>query len=334
MLVVALEPGAAARALTTAGAPRRPRPRCRARSTGRVRRSCELGADIGAGMPGEPAYYRGRVTDTRGRPVANCVMDVWSGDGDGIYDMQIGATPACGCARASAPTRRALPLLVDPADLLPGARRRAGRRRCCARWAATRTGPGHIHMKVYAPGHQPLTTHLFVADSPYLDSDAVFGVRDSLIVQFEKHAPGTAPDGRKMTKPYHTAHYDFRLVPKRWQRERSRCSVRLKEPAMKIGKATVPHSAICTSTRTRIVVRGADLCDELIGQIGFADYFCFLLTGRRPDAGRERGARRDAGGDRRARPGAERAGEPHDAGRGARCDAGRGGRRHPRLAAR
>ena len=73
--------------------------------------------------------------------------------------------------------------------------------------------PGHIHMKVYAPGHQPVTTHLFVADSPYLDSDAVFGVRNSLIVPFEKHAPGTAPDGRVMTVPYHTAHYDFRLVP-------------------------------------------------------------------------------------------------------------------------
>jgi hydroxyquinol 1,2-dioxygenase len=52
-----------------------------------------------------------------------------------------------------------------------------------------------------------------VADSPFLDSDAVFGVRDSLIVEFERHEPGAAPDGRKMNKPYHVAHYDFRLVP-------------------------------------------------------------------------------------------------------------------------
>ena len=73
--------------------------------------------------------------------------------------------------------------------------------------------PGHIHMMVSAPAHQPLTTHLFVANSPYLDSDAVFGVRDSLIVEFERHEPGTAPDGRKLNKPYHVAHYDFRLVP-------------------------------------------------------------------------------------------------------------------------
>lgn len=53
---------------------------------------------------------------------------------------------------------------------------------------------------------------------------------------------------------------------------------------MKIGKATVPRSAICTSNEDAIVIRGADLCGELIGQISFTDYFFFLLTGRRPDA--------------------------------------------------
>ena len=58
--------------------------------------------------------------------------------------------------------------------------------------------PGHMHMKVSAPGHREVTTHLFVKDSPYLDSDAVFGVRDSLIVEFERCPAGTAMDGRKM----------------------------------------------------------------------------------------------------------------------------------------
>ena len=54
--------------------------------------------------------------------------------------------------------------------------------------------PGHIHMMVYRDGYVPVTTHLFAADSPYLDSDAVFGVRDSLIVPYERHAGGSAPD--------------------------------------------------------------------------------------------------------------------------------------------
>lgn len=53
---------------------------------------------------------------------------------------------------------------------------------------------------------------------------------------------------------------------------------------MKIGKATVPRSAICTSNEETIVIRGADLCADLIGQVSFADYFFLLLTGRRPDA--------------------------------------------------
>ena len=53
---------------------------------------------------------------------------------------------------------------------------------------------------------------------------------------------------------------------------------------MKIGKATVPRSGIATSDADRIVVRGQDLARDLIGQVNFADYFVFLLTGRKPDA--------------------------------------------------
>ncbi|RZJ27008.1 MAG: citryl-CoA lyase, partial [Haliea sp.] len=53
---------------------------------------------------------------------------------------------------------------------------------------------------------------------------------------------------------------------------------------MKIGKATVPRSSICTSNENTIVVRGADLAHELIGQINFGDYFFLLVTGRRADA--------------------------------------------------
>ena len=73
--------------------------------------------------------------------------------------------------------------------------------------------PGHIHMMVYADGYVPLTTHLFASDSLYLDSDAVFGVRDSLIVPFERQAAGAAPDGRRLDKPFYTAQYDFTLAP-------------------------------------------------------------------------------------------------------------------------
>jgi len=171
-----------------------------------------LGADIGANMPGEPAYYHGRVTDTEGQPIAHCCLDVWSGDGEGVYDMQMGDdagmrlrarfhTDAEGKYRfwSIKPSYYPVPDDGPVGQMLTRMGRHPNR-------------PGHIHMKVYAPGHQTVTTHLFVADSPYLDSDAVFGVRNSLIVPFTTHAPGTAPDGRAMDKPYHSATYDFQLV--------------------------------------------------------------------------------------------------------------------------
>lgn len=53
---------------------------------------------------------------------------------------------------------------------------------------------------------------------------------------------------------------------------------------MKIGKSTVPHTAICTSDENTIVIRGQDLCQDLIGHISFTDHFFLLLTGGMPDA--------------------------------------------------
>jgi hydroxyquinol 1,2-dioxygenase len=170
----------------------------------------ELGADIGEGY-GEPAYYHGQVTDTFGKPVANCVLDVWSGDGDGFYDMQKGdsmslraqfRTDAEGKYRFWSIKPSFYPVPDD--GPVGGMLRRMGRHP---------NRPGHMHMMLQAPGHERLITHIFVKDSPYLDSDAVFGVRNSLVVDFPKHEPGKAPDGRTMNKPYYTARYDFKLVP-------------------------------------------------------------------------------------------------------------------------
>ncbi|MGO4329109.1 citryl-CoA lyase [Cupriavidus sp. 2TAF22] len=53
---------------------------------------------------------------------------------------------------------------------------------------------------------------------------------------------------------------------------------------MKIGKETIPQTAISTSSTETIVVRGADLCQDLIGKLSFTEYFYFLVTGKRPDA--------------------------------------------------
>lgn len=174
---------------------------------------CPLGADIGEGVAGEPTLYIGRVTDTDGRPIAGAVLDVWSGDGEGVYDMQLDGPPqmrARGVFRTDAhgrywfwsikPSFYPIPMDGPVGSLI----RRMGR---------DPNRPGHIHMIVSAPRHVAVTTHLFVANSPYIDSDVVFGVRDSLVVEYEQHPPGEASDGRVMSKPYWSAQYDFRLAP-------------------------------------------------------------------------------------------------------------------------
>jgi hydroxyquinol 1,2-dioxygenase len=170
-----------------------------------------LGGDIGEGVPGEPTFYMGRVTDTDGKPLKNALLDVWSGDGDGFYDSQIGTEmKARGRFHTDAegrywfwsirPNYYPVPNDGPVGDMLRATGRSIYR-------------PGHIHMMVSAPAHVPVTTHLFVAGSPYIDSDVVFGVRPSLIVDFESHPAGQAPDGRTLDTPYWSAHYDFHLQP-------------------------------------------------------------------------------------------------------------------------
>jgi hydroxyquinol 1,2-dioxygenase len=63
-----------------------------------------------------------------------------------------------------------------------------------------------------AEGFQTLITHVFVAGDEHLDSDAVFGVRDNLIGTFERHEPGTAPDGSERDSPYWTMSFDMVLA--------------------------------------------------------------------------------------------------------------------------
>ena len=73
--------------------------------------------------------------------------------------------------------------------------------------------PAHVHFMIEAPGFRKLVTHVFVAGDPYLDSDAVFGVKDSLIREFVQHPAGQAPDGRQVDRGYSHLHYDFGLKP-------------------------------------------------------------------------------------------------------------------------
>jgi hydroxyquinol 1,2-dioxygenase len=71
--------------------------------------------------------------------------------------------------------------------------------------------PAHVHFKVDAPGHRTLITHIFAAGDPYLGSDAVFGVKESLVVEFAEHPAGATPDGRVLDTAWASLNFDIVL---------------------------------------------------------------------------------------------------------------------------
>ncbi|HEX6778566.1 MAG TPA: hypothetical protein VF099_10225, partial [Ktedonobacterales bacterium] len=73
--------------------------------------------------------------------------------------------------------------------------------------------PAHIHLLVSAAGFTPVTTHLFVQGDPYLDSDAVFGTKDSLVVEFVRHDSPEEAARYQVAAPFYTVEYDFILKP-------------------------------------------------------------------------------------------------------------------------
>ena len=171
------------------------------------------GSNLAEGVKGEPAFYSGRVLSVDGRPIENALLDIWSGNGEGYYDMQLPeemGMKARGRIRTDSEGRywfRSLkPTFYPvPTDGPVG--------RMLYKMGRHPYRPGHIHMIVSAPGHLPVTTHLFVAGSQYLDSDAVFGMKESLVARFERHSPGTDPNGDRIDTPFYTVKYDFRLRP-------------------------------------------------------------------------------------------------------------------------
>ncbi len=171
------------------------------------------GDDIANGAHGQPCFVSGTVRGIGGEPVAGATIDVWQSDEDGTYDVQRpGLDHAEGRARlASEADGRyhfrsilAVPYPIPHDGPVGQLLERTGRHP----WR-----PAHLHFMIQAPGYETLVTHVFREGGEYLESDAVFGVRSSLVADWKPHDPGTAPDGTRMDTPFHTLDYDFVLNP-------------------------------------------------------------------------------------------------------------------------
>jgi protocatechuate 3,4-dioxygenase beta subunit len=172
----------------------------------------KLGDTISLDGKGEPCLVTGRVTGPDGEPLAGASVDVWQASEDGFYDVQQpGIQPASNLRglftaaadgtfwfRTVVPRHYPIPDDGPVGELLSATGRHPYR-------------PAHIHFLVGADGHQPVTTHLFVAGTPYLDSDAVFGVKDSLVRDFPivDDAERAAEVG--LPNPFRTVHFDVVL---------------------------------------------------------------------------------------------------------------------------
>lgn len=133
---------------------------------------------------GEPAWVYGTVRNVDGEPIPGALVDVWQNDANQLYGVQDTDAPE-NHLRGRFRTRDdgsyaflgvrpvAYPI---PHDGPVGAMLAATSRHP---WR-----PAHLHMIISASGYETLTTHIFDAESPYLDSDAVFAVKSSLLRRF------------------------------------------------------------------------------------------------------------------------------------------------------
>jgi hydroxyquinol 1,2-dioxygenase len=175
------------------------------------------GANIAQDVEGEPAYFSGRILTADGTPIAGATLDLWSTDGEGWYDVQLEGKGLCarGKIRTDTEGRYAF-WTIKPVSYPIPTDGPVGKMLLTMGRHPYR--PAHTHMIVSAPGYEPVTTHVFVEGDPYLESDAVFAVKNSLVVPFRRHDPGVAPDGKRMQRAYYTVEYDFGLVPERASR--------------------------------------------------------------------------------------------------------------------
>src|SRR5712691_11096151 len=170
-----------------------------------------LGATISQDGRGEPAVVTGRVLSTDGTAIPGALLDIWETDENGLYEQQDPEQPDMnlrGKFRTDSegrfyfvgikPVSYAIPDDGPVGQLLRSLGRHPFR-------------PAHIHLVLSANGFAPVTTHLFVKGDQYLDSDAVFGTKDSLVVDFIRRDSEEEAARYHVSVPFYRVEYDFVL---------------------------------------------------------------------------------------------------------------------------
>lgn len=174
----------------------------------------ELGDSIDEVGHDEVCLVSGRVRSVDGTPLAGASVDVWHADDAGFYDVQQPGVQPAGNGRGLFATdaegrfhfRTVVPVHYPiPTDGPVGALLEATGRHPFR--------PAHVHFLVEADGHLPLTTHVFVAGSPYLGSDAVFSVKRSLVREFRLVENPEVAAEHGLTPPYRHADIELVLEP-------------------------------------------------------------------------------------------------------------------------
>lgn len=163
--------------------------------------------------PGEPALIHGHVRTSAGTPIAGAHIEVWQTAANGMYESQDPHQPESnlrGKLRSNAdgyyafrtirPTSYPIPTDGPVGKMLQTTRRHPYR-------------PGHVHFMISAAGYEKLITELFTEGDPYLDSDAVFGVKSSLVVEYRRNTSAQDAQRWGFSAPFWEVRYDFCLQP-------------------------------------------------------------------------------------------------------------------------
>jgi hydroxyquinol 1,2-dioxygenase len=176
-----------------------------------------VGGDMKQDNEGATIIVEGRVTDRDDKPIVGAEIEIWQTADNGLYSNQDNQQPEYNLRghmivgddgvykfTTVRPAPYTVPIDGSVGELLKATGRHPWR-------------PSHLHFIIKAPGFRSLVTEVFPSDDPYLDNDAVFGVREKLIMEYVEQTdkskiPAGLEVGDNVTMPFFTVDFDFVLA--------------------------------------------------------------------------------------------------------------------------